>query len=379
MSQSSESAEIAALIRESAEGYVSGSGSLARARRIFTSESAPDAAAWHEMAGLGWTGMLAPEACGGGAMGVAEAVVLHVQLGRGLVPEPLAFCAHLPVLALASATAEAARTMVAAIAGGEATVAVAWQGKPGTLTAEETALRLEGSAGAQRLKGEAVFVVGAASARWLIAAARGPEGVALYRVAADDKAMRMAPVRLADGTAAATVVLDGVAVTADDLLCPAGAGGRVLDAALEATRLILAAELLGVMRETFDRTLDYLRTRKQFGRAIGSFQALQHRAVDLYVQIELTSAALASALEQFAASDDPLVRAAAASSAKARASDAACLVGREAVQLHGAIAYTQEHDAGLFLARAMTGAALLGNATAHRRRYAGIVSRTLSA
>lgn len=379
MSQSSESAEIAALIRESAEGYVSGSGSLVRARRMFTSGSAPDATAWHEMVELGWTGMLAPEACGGGAMSVAEAAVLHEQLGRGLVPEPLAFCAHLPVLALASSTSAAAKAMCEGISNGQSLVAVAWQGKPGTLDVEDTALRLDGSAGTQVLNGEAVFVVGATGARWLIAAARSLEGVGLYRVATNARGLRMAPLQLADGTTAATVVCDGVAVTADDLLCPAGAGARVLDDALEATRLILAAELLGVMREMFERTLDYLRTRKQFGRAIGSFQALQHRAVDLYVQIELTSAALASALEQFSASDDPLVRAVAASSAKARASDAASLVGREAVQLHGAIAYTQEHDAGLFLARALTGAALLGNATAHRKRYAGLVSRTFAA
>ena len=379
MSQTEESAELAALIRESAEGYVSGANTVLRARRMFTGETTRDAAAWREMAELGWTGMLAPEECGGGGLGLAEAVVLHEQLGRGLVPEPLALAAHLPILALKRCGGTTAQQMLSAIAGGEATVAVAWQGKAGALSAEDTGVRLETAGGQMHLKGEAAFVIGAQGANGLLVAARGAEGVGLYRVAADASGLRLSPIRLADGTAAAHIVFDNVAVSATDILSPAPDGARSLDAALDETRLILAAELLGVMRESFDRTLDYLRTRKQFGRAIGSFQALQHRAVDLYVQIELTSAALANALERIAGTDDPLVLAVAASSAKARAADAAWLVGREAVQLHGAIAYTQEHDAGLFLARAMTGGALLGNATAQRKRYASLVSRTLAA
>ena len=379
MSQTEESAELAALIRESAEGYVSGANTVLRARRMFTGETTRDAAAWREMAELGWTGMLAPEECGGGGLGLAEAGVLHEQLGRGLVPEPLALAAHLPILALKRCAGATAQQMLSAIAGGEATVAVAWQGKAGALSAEDTGVRLETAGGQMHLKGEAAFVIGAQGANGLLVAARGAEGVGLYRVAADASGLRLSPIRLADGTAAAHVVFDNVGVSATDILSPAPDGARSLDAALDETRLILAAELLGVMRESFDRTLDYLRTRKQFGRAIGSFQALQHRAVDLYVQIELTSAALANALERIAGTDDPLVLAVAASSAKARAADAAWLVGREAVQLHGAIAYTQEHDAGLFLARAMTGGALLGNATAQRKRYASLVSRTLAA
>ena len=375
MSTDSDHDELAALIKDSAASYVASSGTLARARKAGTGEGLVDAAAWAEMAALGWTGLFVPEAQGGGGLDLAAAAVLHEELGRGIAPEPLALTAHLPALVLGRCSGAAAEAMLAGIAAGEATYAVAWQGGPGTLSAEETGVRLEGP----RLRGEAHFVIGAEQAQGLIVAARSAEGVGLYRVATGAKGLSRAPLRLADGTAAATLLFDNVEVSAADLLAGPGVGARNLDAALDAARIVVSAELLGAMRAIFALTLEYLRTRKQFGRAIGSFQALQHRAVDLYVEVELTAAALQAALEKFASTEDAMVRAVAASAVKARASDAAFLVAREAVQLHGAIAYTQEHDAGLFLARIMTGAALLGNAAAHRRRYAGLVSHSIAA
>ena len=117
-------------------------------------------------------------------------------------------------------------------------------------------------------------------------------------------------------------------------------------------------------------TLDYLRTRKQFGKAIGSFQALQHRAVDLFVEIELARSALDRAVRTLDTTDDPRERALAASACKARASEAALHVAREAIQMHGAIGYTDEHDIGLYVRRPLVLSAWLGNAGAHRRRYA---------
>ena len=124
------------------------------------------------------------------------------------------------------------------------------------------------------------------------------------------------------------------------------------------------------MERCLDMTLEYLRTRKQFGRAIGSFQALQHRAVDLWVQKELARAAVASAARTLDdASASPLARSAAASGAKARATHAALLMSTQAVQLHGAIGFTDEYDLGLYLNRALVLSAWLGNAAEHRRRY----------
>jgi 3-oxochol-4-en-24-oyl-CoA dehydrogenase len=372
-------AEIATLIRESTAAYVANEGTLARVRRIRKGADPVDPAIWRGMADLGWTGMLAPEVAGGGALDLDAAAVLHEELGRGLVPEPLALGAHLAALALKNAASPAAEMLLASLVAGEGPCPLAWQGRAGSLSVEETQLRAEALKSRIALVGEARFVPAAAHVRWLLVAARTDAGIALYRVASKAAGLRIVEERLADASRVATLLFDRVIVEAEDLVIAPGEAAAATDRALDATRVILAAELVGLMRAGFALTLDYLRTRKQFGRAIGSFQALQHRAVDLHVEIELAGMAVADAVAQFARTSDPLMRALAASGAKARASDAALRVTREMVQLHGAIGYTDEHDAGLYLARAMTLAAMLGNASAHRSRYGAIVSRSIAA
>jgi 3-oxochol-4-en-24-oyl-CoA dehydrogenase len=362
----SENAELIAMLRQSADSYLASNNALTRARAWRTGHHEALATHWRGFAELGWCGMLAPEAAGGTAFGLAEAAALHEVLGSQLVPEPLLLGAHLPVLALADADSEAALALTAALAEGMSPATLVWQARPGVLSAEDTAIRNEGG----KLTGEAQVVVLTAPAAPMIVAARAASGVALYRIAPDAQGVSITPSRLDDGTTLAHVVLSAVAPEA--LLVPAPQGGAALDAALDAGRILMSAELLGAMRAAFAMTLDYLKTRKQFGKPIGSFQALQHRAVDLHVEIELSSAALDAALAQWADAD-PATRAALASGVKARACDAALKVAREAIQLHGAIAYTDEHDAGLYLARIMTLAALLGNGTAHRKRYLALV------
>jgi alkylation response protein AidB-like acyl-CoA dehydrogenase len=137
---------------------------------------------------------------------------------------------------------------------------------------------------------------------------------------------------------------------------------------------IAAAELRGVMTRALEMSLDYLRTRVQFGKPIGAFQALQHRAADLYVQQQLAAAVLDEALRALDAGAAPRARAMQASRAKARCADAASRITREAIQLHGAIGFTDEYDAGLYLKRALVVSAWLGGPTYHRRRYAALAA-----
>lgn len=368
---------IATLIRESARAYVTAEDTVLRARRIHEGDGAFDAAAFAAMAQLGWTAMLAPEAADGGGLGLAEAAALHEELGRGLGGAALIQNAHLPVLAARRCTGPAAQAVLEAVAAGTP-CALAYQPRAGALHTESTAVRLEGTGADARLRGEAHFVPPAPGGNLLVAA-RGEDGIFLHRIDAEAPGLRRSLQRTADGQQIFSLVLDGVSAPPASLVGAAGEGGAAADAALEGARILLAAELLGLMRATQERTLDYLKTRKQFGRPIGSFQVLQHRAVDLYVQIELTAAALVHATDLADGVDDPVALAVAASSAKARASEAALLVTREAVQMHGAIAYTQEHDVGLFLNRALTLAAALGNAAAHRRRYGLLISRQTAA
>jgi alkylation response protein AidB-like acyl-CoA dehydrogenase len=159
-------------------------------------------------------------------------------------------------------------------------------------------------------------------------------------------------------------------VPASHQLATRSASLHALEAARDAATLVASAELLGVMKRALDMSLDFMRTRVQFGKPIGSFQALQHRAVDLYVQQQLASAVLEDTLRRFGKARDATARAVLASRLKARCSDAALRIVRETIQIHGAIGFTDEYDAGLYLKRALVLSAWLGNAALHRRRYA---------
>jgi len=147
-----------------------------------------------------------------------------------------------------------------------------------------------------------------------------------------------------------------------------------LAGALDDATVVIGAELIGVMGRALEMSLDYMRTRVQFGKPIGSFQALQHRAVDLYLQRELASAVLDEALRVLGDGADPLTRARWASRVKARCSDAASRITRESIQIHGAIGFTDELDAGLYLKRALVLSAWAGSAAYHRRRYASLTA-----
>jgi len=156
-------------------------------------------------------------------------------------------------------------------------------------------------------------------------------------------------------------------------LSPQGApAAAALERAVDEAAVMASAEMLGVMEAALQMALAYMRTRVQFGKPIGSFQALQHKAADLYVQQELVRAVLQDAVRELDGGADARDRARLASRCKARASDAGLRVTREVIQLHGAIGFTDEYDAGLYLKRALVLSAFLGNATAHRRRLAGL-------
>ena len=187
---------------------------------------------------------------------------------------------------------------------------------------------------------------------------RGAPGVAL------------ASERLADGTHLARL---GLRAAAGTVLARGAVARRALETAFEQGVVACAAELLGVLEQALDLTVGYLKTREQFGRPIGSFQALQHRAVDMWMQKELTAAALTASLRTFAdPTAGPIARAAAASSVKARAGSAAQLICGQAVQLHGALGFTDEYELGGYVNRGVTLAARYGNAAWHRRRFAAL-------
>jgi acyl-CoA dehydrogenase len=193
-------------------------------------------------------------------------------------------------------------------------------------------------------------------------------GITLFIVSAKTQGVSVRREQLVDSRGAAVVELRDVQVDASSVLGTVGAGAAVLEAVLDAGRVVLAAELLGIAQEAFDRTLAYLREREQFGAKIGSFQALQHRAAHLFCEIELTRSVVLRALQAMDARDAN--RTALVSLAKARASEVARLATNEAVQMHGGIGVTDEFDIGFFMKRARAAGETFGDAYFHTDRFA---------
>jgi alkylation response protein AidB-like acyl-CoA dehydrogenase len=224
--------------------------------------------------------------------------------------------------------------------------------------------------GAFRLTGTKCFVC-ADGANGFLVSADGPEGPALYYVERDAPGLLLSAIETVDGRKISTLSLEK---TPADLVPPRQSSRSAVAALGDLALIALSAELLGVMAKARDITLDYLCIRKQFGKPIGSFQALQHKAVDIYIRTETTR----SLLYQVAANNDPYrIDPAQAVAVKAKASEDALFVTEACIQLHGAIGFTDEHDIGLYLKRAMLQSSLFGNAAAQRRRYVQIAGLTV--
>jgi alkylation response protein AidB-like acyl-CoA dehydrogenase len=196
-------------------------------------------------------------------------------------------------------------------------------------------------------------------------------GITLFLVRADAPGISRQKLHSVDSRGVANITFENVSAGPDDVLGAPESGFDVLDATLDRTRGGLAAEMLGAALQSFDVTLDYLKTRTQFGQVIGTFQSLQHRAAKMFTELELARSSIEAALEAFDCNANDV--AALASLAKARANDTAHLVSNEMVQMHGGIGMTDVHDAGLYLKRARVTEAAFGNSAFHRDRYARLM------
>ena len=305
---------------------------------------------------LGWLGMLVPSSADGPALGLTELALVLEQAGRELVCEPIG----LAIIATAAlAQGHAPHPILRRALRGDALVVPALQESAHDLLALRT---LATGDHAPRLTGTKMSVC-ADGADGFLVSARSSAGPALYYVPRDGVGVSVATAPTVDGRTLATVELKDA--PAD--LVPARQSSRsAVEALTDLALIALSAELLGVMEGAQELTFEYLRVRKQFGKPIGSFQALQHKAVDVYIKTETVR----SLLYQVAAANDPYrIDPELAVAVKAKASEDALVVTQTCIQLHGAIGFTDEHDIGLYLKRAMLLSSLLGNAAAQRRRY----------
>jgi alkylation response protein AidB-like acyl-CoA dehydrogenase len=332
---------------------------------------------WREMAALGWAGFLVPEAYGGSEFGWVGLGQVMEAAGRSLVASPLLSTALIGAACLVLAGSEAQKSQhLPALAEGERLFALALEEGPHHAP-YRVATKAERTSTGWRLSGAKTFVLDGHVADVLIVAARtsgvpgARDGVTLFLVPGDVVGLSRTRAFMVDSRNAANIALAGVEIGADAVLGAIDGGADVLDPVLDRARLGLAAEMLGSATEAFERTVQYLKERKQFGVLIGTFQALKHRAAEMFCELELTRSAVLAGLVALdeGANDVPQL----ASLAKAKAGDTFFLVGNEGVQMHGGIGMTDEHEIGFFLKRARVAQSSFGDASFHRDRYASLL------
>ena len=361
------------MLAQSVDDFVRRKTDMARVRKWRGVAPGFDRGLWKEMAQMGWAGLLVPERFGGSGLGLAEMAEVARGLARMLVPEPLVPCAVLAARTLMHCDNESlGAELLPQIASGELLAATAWQERVGDLGNRTPATAAELANGQVILNGAKRFVAGAAGADGFIVSARGAAGTVLVWVPASAAGLEVRLKPQADGRFAGELALRAVKLPEKHVLAPAEVARSALERAVDEATAMASAELVGVVSRALEMTLDYLRTRVQFGRPIGSFQALQHRAVDLYVQEQLAIAALGDAVTALDERPGEAATAATVSRAKARCSDAASLITRQAIQMHGAIGFTEDADVGLYVKRALALSAWLGNSAYHRRRFAAL-------
>jgi alkylation response protein AidB-like acyl-CoA dehydrogenase len=323
---------------------------------------------WAQMAELGFAGMTVPEAYGGAALGLSELGLVLEECGRQLVASPLFGSLLLGGAAIARAGSESQKNAwLPRIARGDAIVTLAHD--EGSRHARyAVATRAERIDGGFAIHGEKTMVIDGHVADAIVVVARARDRLTLYLVPRDAKGLHVSRRTTIDSRNVATVRFDGVHVSNDDVVGMIDRGSDVLDAVLDRAAIGLSAEMLGGMQQAFDLTIAYLKVRKQFGVAIGSFQALKHRAAQLFCDIEQVRSLVLAALR--AADADSGDLALLASAAKARASDVFVRVANEAVQMHGGIGVTDDLDIGFYLKRARVAEMTLGAASFHRDRFA---------
>ena len=371
---STEQTEELQLLRNAAARFAAqhSSGSRLRSRRDRGIEF--DRAIWKQMADAGFLAAAIPEEFSGLNLPFDHRATLAEEFGRALLAEPYLASAVFAATILAGSDNPALkRRLLPAMAAGELVAAVAWEERFDSIIGNcgLDTIAVETSRGTT-LRGLKRFVRPGAMVDGLIVSAATDGDVGLYWVPADSAGLEFETQRLADGGTVADLILRDVLIAPDSTVQVGPNCAAVLAAAIDEALVMASAELLGILRKALEMTLDHLRMRQQFGKPIGSFQALQHRAVNLYIQQELAEVSINDALAEFRSGATPMDRSLAASRAKARSSDAAMLVAREALQMHGAIGFTDEHDIGLYLKRALVQSAWLGNAAQQRRRYAAL-------
>jgi alkylation response protein AidB-like acyl-CoA dehydrogenase len=360
------------MLKDAAKDFCTNNTPISQLRKLRDDkdENGFDKATWQQMVELGWAGIIIPEDFGGLGFGYMGMGVVMEECGRTLTASPLLSSAVLGATAiLHGGTDEQKGELLPQVAAGELLLAVAVEETPhhSPYGAETKAAK---SGNSYKVTGSKKFVLDGHVADKIVVVARttgkpgSRNGLTLMLVDANDKGVKITRTFMADSRNAANIEFKNAK---GELLGKVGKGADVLDKVLDTGRILLAAEMLGSSQECFERTVEYLKTREQFGVPIGSFQALKHRAAQMFCEIELSKSVVLEALSALDEDSDEVPEL--ASLAKARLNDTYNLVSSEGIQMHGGIGMTDEYDIGFFIKRARVSEHTFGNSAFHRDRY----------
>ena len=340
------------------------------------SEDGFDRDVWKQIVELGFAGILIPEEMGGTGFGPMGIGIVMQEAGRTLAASPLYSTAVLGAgMIMAAGSENQKKELLPQIAAGELLLALAID-ETNHHNPANIAMAATRDGDDFVLSGEKKFVIDGHIADKLIVATRtsgeagDPKGISAFLIDASTPGVTITRTHMVDTRNAANISFDGVKVQSDALLGSADGAYPELENVLDMGRVCLSAEMLGGIETVFDTTLTYLKERKQFDAIIGTFQALQHRAAEMFCEVEICQSVVLDALSALEERRNDIPRA--ASLAKARLSDASRLITNEGVQMHGGIGMTDAVDVGLFLKRARVQAQMLGDANFHRSRYADL-------
>src|SRR5579859_828149 len=361
------------MLRKSARDFLAKECPPKVVRRLIEGEDAYDPTLWKKIAELGWTALGIPEQHGGVGTFLDLVVVLE-EAGRALLPGPFFATMGLAVPAVIESGSEAhKREVLGAIAAGDARATLALTEPPGRWDATGIGLKAARSGGGWRLDGVKLFVPDAQHADFVVVAARtrgeGEDGVSLFLVKGRPKGMTVSPLKTLDMTRRwSEIRFDGVELGPDALMGAADNAWPRLKRALEWATAAMCAEMVGGEQKVLETSTEYAKTRQQFGKPIGIYQAVSHKLADMLVLAESSKSATYYAA--WAVEADAPDRSLAASMAKAYVSDAYRKIAGDGIQVHGGIGFTWEHDMHLYFKRAKASEVTLGDATYHRELVA---------
>ena len=364
------------LLESTAASFVKKESPIGRLRTMREDSLGWSKDVWRKMAELGWLGLPFPEAAGGFDGSFVDVAILLEQLGTTLVPEPYVasvLCAGTAIARVGNADQQ--ERFLAPMINGDTSLAFAHAERGNRFESSwvETTATREGDE--YVLRGEKVFVLNGQAADVILVSARtsgeahDAKGISLFAIPRNAEGLSIKTIQTLDSQKGALVTLGGVRVAGQDLLGAEGEAGALVDEILDIGAAAACAEGLGVMRTALAMTVDYMKTREQFGVKIGTFQALQHRAVDMFVRAELARGT--SILANLSLGNaDPIERRNAVSAAKVELAICGRFVTQQAIQLHGGIGITDEHDIGLYFKRMLALNTLFGDEEYHLGRYA---------